>query len=168
MARPQPDAALAEEMSASAELAQALDERLDLSVSSIAVVDDTIERRRLGSVDIYLLGAYVGEVLHKAEPTLDWAANPRPPNDPVLALGIWAVDPFRIVDTHARRKAHPDSTLAKVVADILAYGSAPYEETATALGWTTGWSNGSAIGDLKQLRRLRRARRTANASRGDT
>lgn len=165
LASPVRSGGFADEMVAAARRCQSLDERLDLSVPSVEVVDELAAGGDRTPVEVYLLGAYVGEVLRGAAPMFEWAVAPRAPDSPCLALGKQMMDPFELVERYARGRRHPEDSVARAVGEIIEYGADPSGDTAARLGWTTRFVAPTAWESSKVTwaeRRRQRARREAN------
>lgn len=168
-AYPVPDSAVAQEMAAAARRCHVLDERLDLTVASLEVVDELVAAGGLTAVEIHLLGAYLGEVLRRAVPTFEWCLTPRRPVAPCLAIGRHCSDPFELIESVASGSAHPEVTVADSARELIVFASDPTGETAAALGWSeeyhhapTAWEGLEARWSAYRRKRTRREARKNN------
>lgn len=96
---------------------------LDFSTESLGALDHD-----LGTGSTFEMGAYLGEVIRRAEPTVHWARTER--GEPGIAVGSWLADPFDQVERLQRHKA--TASLAEYAAGVATVASAESTEEGAA------------------------------------
>lgn len=143
--QPRPDDQLAADMRDATRRLQSQDDRLDLSVSSLNVIEGLAGAADDNSQDAHL-GAYLGEVLLGQIPGAVWT---RGPSGPAVAIRKYLSDPFLAV---AELRVGTPGSLLDYARDLTDFAAHPTTGTARGLGWRgadTAW-------DQWRLRRGRR------------